>query len=813
MFAGSAIAEEFAPSLLRIDTDRTLQYDFDGSLLRIPVTVEGTNAGLIFSIFTRNFKKAVGSTINGYLGWHYVNRIDTCIYYSSLKSVGVGENVITWDGLDQDGNIVPEREYDYYMWAFDNQGIKQIMTHHMYAGWGFDMTTAVMEHDDDGLPLANPLWYRANERWFIGSDPEDESLKESTSIGLPSGWEYRGEPYIDPGDVSSVILNAANTDIMKATLVKLRWIPEGISVIDDDWGEFDGYATYYDIAGGGSPGVVADNYYIYTIDENHATSNNPDADLYIYDRDGFLIIPVDLTPWWSNPDDLEMGGQMNGGPNNFFMRNKHIFLNCHCSCLNQMVDPQRYLETVNKDDFFIWSNGNGDYTLDHNFEETSAHPWICNDYNVGPYKQSISTDDNLFSIVNAYDAGTVSFGLLAPDGTGLGYFAFAGETAGMKTGAIIIDGGTPYDGIYCDNYDEKWAPWKKNDFGNNPTETEIYFVGHDSIKGIIYTGGPFDNPNPSLTLSSPISGETFECGSKQTITWRYWQVKSITIEFSFNGGETWIKIANSIPPSECYLWWRIPYVISNDCLIRISDPDNPDVSDISESCFSIVLAPGQKFFTNEFTDTGKSAIIKVPWTINPIIDGESPTSGDEIAVFTPSGLCIGSTVWKEGEDLFLTVWGDNIRTTRTVDGALEGEVLMFKVWDNETGKVYDVHAVSSSGDITFTSNEFIILDMLVAGDDIVAVKDSGPETFTLAQNSPNPFNPSTTISFTLPRECRAELTVYNLAGAKVATLVRGNFPAGKQEVTWNADGFPSGVYFCHIAAGEFRDTIKMMLVK
>ena len=81
----------------------------------------------------------------------------------------------------------------------------------------------------------------------------------------------------------------------------------------------------------------------------------------------------------------------------------------------QMVDPHRYLETGSTTDFFVWTNGNGDYVLDKNFEEDAELKWVCNDYNVGPYMYSLTADNLLFSQSPAYDVGAVAFGLIGPE--------------------------------------------------------------------------------------------------------------------------------------------------------------------------------------------------------------------------------------------------------------------------------------------------------------------------------------------------------------------------------------------------------------
>lgn len=85
--------------------------------------------------------------------------------------------------------------------------------------------------------------------------------------------------------------------------------------------------------------------------------------------------------------------------------------------------------------------------------------------------------------------------------------------------------------------------------------------------------------------------------------------------------------------------------------------------------------------------------------------------------------------------------------------------------------------------------------------------------FQLGQNYPNPFNPTTTIQFTLPLTARVLLTVADVQGRTVATLVDGYREAGRHEVTWDAGNLASGIYFCRMDAGAFTAAQKMMLVK
>ncbi len=88
-----------------------------------------------------------------------------------------------------------------------------------------------------------------------------------------------------------------------------------------------------------------------------------------------------------------------------------------------------------------------------------------------------------------------------------------------------------------------------------------------------------------------------------------------------------------------------------------------------------------------------------------------------------------------------------------------------------------------------------------------------PTEWVLRSNYPNPFNPTTTIEFSLAEPVDASLKVYNVADGLVATLIDGTFPAGEQSVIFDASNLTSGVYFYSLRAGNFSDTKKMILVK
>ncbi len=88
-----------------------------------------------------------------------------------------------------------------------------------------------------------------------------------------------------------------------------------------------------------------------------------------------------------------------------------------------------------------------------------------------------------------------------------------------------------------------------------------------------------------------------------------------------------------------------------------------------------------------------------------------------------------------------------------------------------------------------------------------------PKSYFLAQNYPNPFNSSTVISYQLPVNSQVELSICNLLGQKIVTLVSEKQPAGIHKLNWDARGLASGVYLYRLEAGEFVQAKKLILMR
>jgi hypothetical protein len=103
---------------------------------------------------------------------------------------------------------------------------------------------------------------------------------------------------------------------------------------------------------------------------------------------------------------------------------------------------------------------------------------------------------------------------------------------------------------------------------------------------------------------------------------------------------------------------------------------------------------------------------------------------------------------------------------------------------------------------------------------VIGIENIGtgiPSGFNLGQNYPNPFNPSTKIRFSIPAGFNAntyvQMKIYNVLGEEAAIILDKNLKAGEYEVSFDASGLATGVYFYSLRAGDFTETKKMVLIK
>ncbi|UCD20245.1 MAG: T9SS type A sorting domain-containing protein, partial [candidate division WOR-3 bacterium] len=131
-------------------------------------------------------------------------------------------------------------------------------------------------------------------------------------------------------------------------------------------------------------------------------------------------------------------------------------------------------------------------------------------------------------------------------------------------------------------------------------------------------------------------------------------------------------------------------------------------------------------------------------------------------------------------------------------------------WRWDIDYCYKVAAV----DIHGNESEYTLL----CSDDVTGDETSVPSASFLAQNVPNPFNPTTTIRFGLPRAVHVKLSVYNVKGELISTIFNQHMTEGRKEITWTAKDsrgqtVSSGIYFYRLVAGDFVQTKKMVLLR
>ncbi len=163
------------------------------------------------------------------------------------------------------------------------------------------------------------------------------------------------------------------------------------------------------------------------------------------------------------------------------------------------------------------------------------------------------------------------------------------------------------------------------------------------------------------------------------------------------------------------------------------------------------------------------------------------TSSNSIQLSVPSFSISGNTVFLNSS--YTPVQSSSIQVGQTVT-----------VWasPDQSGNLKAVQVQQISGSVTSVND---------------GSKESLPTNYELNQNYPNPFNPTTSISFTLSKVENVSLTVYNIIGQEVASLINGQMNAGLHVVTFNAAKLASGIYFYRLQTSDFVAIKKMVLLK
>ena len=351
-----------------------------------------------------------------------------------------------------------------------------------------------------------------------------------------------------------------------------------------------------------------------------------------------------------------------------------------------------------------------------------------------------------------------------------------------KGGSIYytIISSTPSNGFYL---------WQIPDTlqAGSDYRVKITSVDFSSISDM--SDGNFSLFNQEITITAPNGGESWSAGNDYGITWTDNIVEQVRIEL-YKGGNFYYTIISSTPSDGFYSWY-VPDTsqAGSDYRVKITSVANSSTADLSDSTFTVI--------------------------------------GNFITVISPNG----GEVWLKGSDYGIT-WSDNINEFVTIElykrgtynytivdstpsdayypwtipnNFASGNDYTIKIKSVDYGSIYDIS--DSNFTITSTSNVEYINNMI-------------PDEYSLSQNFPNPFNPTTSIIFGLPEFSNVTLKIYDIAGQQVGVFLNNEpLSAGVAKYRFEAGYLSSGIYIYRMTASSnvsdeiFVETKKMILLK
>jgi hypothetical protein len=171
---------------------------------------------------------------------------------------------------------------------------------------------------------------------------------------------------------------------------------------------------------------------------------------------------------------------------------------------------------------------------------------------------------------------------------------------------------------------------------------------------------------------------------------------------------------------------------------------------------------------------------------------------------TDDDVIVGARMWSgEYTDIPAMGYDASIGSDVMTAGYCEpGDVITFKVYDVSQDQLVEMDSPEST---TWIGNN--AMSVISMSDRIL------PTEIALGNAYPNPFNPSTRITYDISSDMNININVYDVRGRMVAELVNGMTDQGRYEVMWNADNYSTGIYFVQLVAGNTTKTQKLMLVK
>jgi len=317
----------------------------------------------------------------------------------------------------------------------------------------------------------------------------------------------------------------------------------------------------------------------------------------------------------------------------------------------------------------------------------------------------------------------------------------------------------------------------KSDFTDGGTS--VSSVSHFFIKGTYFL-----EPK-SIDAGSPI---VINSNDPYTIKWKCYDIDTLCLEYSIDGGGSWALISDIIPSSSDQYLWDPPNLSNNNCRLRLSDRSDNSFYSVSES-FSLQIPDGTlPIQLSSFSIEKVSEGVLLKW----VTESETDNMGFNIyrAISIHENIPPDSSFVKINRSL---IPGNGSTSKKNEYQYIDRLTYFDKIcW-------YKLEDICYNGMSRLTS--------------AICTKIPRPETFYLSQNHPNPFNTNTVISYQLPNPSFVKFTVYDLRGRLVSTLVNERKNAGYYSVEWNSSNVASGIYFFRIEADDFTKVKKCLIVK
>jgi hypothetical protein len=237
----------------------------------------------------------------------------------------------------------------------------------------------------------------------------------------------------------------------------------------------------------------------------------------------------------------------------------------------------------------------------------------------------------------------------------------------------------------------------------------------------------------------------------------------------------------------------------NDASSRTPIPAGSFLNPGSGNIGGLTLIAGLYKFTSSLSITGSDVTLTGNATDVWIFQIASELLvGNGVHVVLAGGAQAANIFWQVGTS-----------ATLETTSIFKGTIIADQSISLNTGASVEGRLLASIGEVTIASSTITVPELLATAIDDETV----PNGFHLSQNFPNPFNPSTTISYQLPVTDQVTLTITDMLGRDVSVLINDVQTAGIHQIVWDARGFPSGTYFYRLEAGSHVSVKQLVLVK